>query len=88
MQNIDNAEKSEILTRDIKLESGVEAIVADIIKNVFEYNYSGGKVISEMMCKKYKSAFTKETYMLCSLDSNEILDGNTPLWEHRDKITV
>lgn len=38
--------------------------------------------ISEMMCKKYKSAFTKETYMLCSLDSNEILDGNTPLWEH------
>ena len=34
--NIDNAEKSEILTRDIKLESGVEAIVADIIKNVRE----------------------------------------------------
>lgn len=38
--------------------------------------------ISEMMCKKYKSVFTKETYMLCSLDSNEILDGNTALWEH------
>ncbi len=34
--NIDSAEKSEILTRDIKLESGVEAIVADIIKNVRE----------------------------------------------------
>lgn len=34
--NINNAEKSEILTRDIKLESGVEAIVADIIKNVRE----------------------------------------------------
>ena len=34
--NIDSAEKGDILTRDIKLESGVEAIVADIIKNVKE----------------------------------------------------
>ncbi|MGN0543290.1 MAG: histidinol dehydrogenase [Acutalibacteraceae bacterium] len=34
--NIDNAEKSEILTRDIKLESGVEETVAAIIKNVKE----------------------------------------------------
>ncbi len=33
---IENAAKDEILTRDIKLESGVEAIVADIIKNVKE----------------------------------------------------
>ena len=34
--NIENAAKEDILTRDIKLESGVEAIVADIIKNVRE----------------------------------------------------
>ena len=34
--NIENAQKADILTRDIKLESGVEAIVADIIKNVKE----------------------------------------------------
>ena len=33
---IENAEKSDILTRDIKLESGVEAIVSDIIANVRE----------------------------------------------------
>lgn len=33
---IENAAKEDILTRDIKLESGVEAIVADIIKNVRE----------------------------------------------------
>ena len=32
--DIENAEKSDILTRDIKLESGVEAIVSDIIANV------------------------------------------------------
>ena len=31
---IENAAKEEILTRDIKLESGVESIVADIIANV------------------------------------------------------
>ena len=34
--NIENAAKEDILTRDIKLECGVEAIVADIIKNVRE----------------------------------------------------
>lgn len=34
--NIENAAKEDILTRDIKLESGVEAIVADIIKSVRE----------------------------------------------------
>lgn len=34
--NIENAAKEDILTRDIKLESGVESIVADIIKNVSE----------------------------------------------------
>lgn len=34
--NIENAAKEDILTRDIKLESGVEAIVANIIKNVRE----------------------------------------------------
>ncbi len=33
---IENAAKEEILTRDIKLESGVESIVADIIANVRE----------------------------------------------------
>ena len=46
--NIDNAEKSEILTRDIKLESGVEAIVADIIKNVRE---NGDKALKEYSLK-------------------------------------
>ncbi len=46
--NIDNAEKSEILTRDIKLESGVEAIVADIIKNVKE---NGDKALKEYSLK-------------------------------------
>lgn len=40
------------------------------------------KEISEMMCKRYKSAFEKEAYMLCSLDSDEILDGNTSLSEY------
>ena len=33
---IENAAKDEILTRDIKLESGVESIVAEIIANVRE----------------------------------------------------
>ena len=42
--NIENAEKSDILTRDIKLESGVEAIVADIISNVKE---NGDKALKE-----------------------------------------
>lgn len=46
--NIDSAEKSEILTRDIKLESGVEAIVADIIKNVKE---NGDKALKEYALK-------------------------------------
>lgn len=46
--NIDNAEKSEILTRDIKLESGVEAIVADIIKNVKE---NGDRALKEYSAK-------------------------------------
>ena len=46
--NIDNAEKSDILTRDIKLESGVEAIVADIIKNVRE---NGDKALKEYSAK-------------------------------------
>ena len=46
--NIDNAEKSDILTRDIKLESGVEAIVADIIKNVKE---NGDKALKEYSAK-------------------------------------
>ena len=46
--NIDSAEKSDILTRDIKLESGVEAIVADIIKNVRE---NGDKALKEYSLK-------------------------------------
>ncbi len=46
--NIDSAEKNEILTRDIKLESGVEAIVADIIKNVKE---NGDKALKEYSLK-------------------------------------
>ncbi len=46
--NIDSAEKGDILTRDIKLESGVEAIVADIIKNVKE---NGDKALKEYSAK-------------------------------------
>ena len=46
--NIENAQKSDILTRDIKLESGVEAIVADIIKNVKE---NGDKALKEYSLK-------------------------------------
>ena len=46
--NIENAEKADILTRDIKLESGVEAIVADIIKNV---RGNGDKALKEYSLK-------------------------------------
>ncbi len=46
--NIDNAEKGDILTRDIKLESGVETIVADIIKNVKE---NGDRALKEYSAK-------------------------------------
>lgn len=42
--NIENAAKEDILTRDIKLESGVESIVAEIIKNVRE---NGDKALKE-----------------------------------------
>lgn len=44
--NIENAAKEDILTRDIKLESGVETIVADIIKNVRENGDSALKEYS------------------------------------------
>ncbi|MBQ7122561.1 MAG: histidinol dehydrogenase [Clostridia bacterium] len=46
--NIENAEKSDILTRDIKLESGVENIVSDIIANVKE---NGDKALKEYALK-------------------------------------
>ncbi len=46
--NIESAEKGDILTRDIKLESGVEAIVADIIKNVRE---NGDAALKEYSAK-------------------------------------
>lgn len=46
--NIENAQKSDILTRDIKLESGVESIVADIISNVKE---NGDKALKEYALK-------------------------------------
>ncbi len=46
--NIESAEKGDILTRDIKLESGVEAIVADIIKNVRENGDAALKEYSAM----------------------------------------
>ena len=46
--NIESAGKGEILTRDIKLESGVEAIVADIIKNVRE---NGDAALKEYSAK-------------------------------------
>ena len=47
--------------------------VADIIKNVFEYNYSGGKVISEMICKS--GSVTERAY---------ILDGTKSPYEGKD----
>ena len=46
--NIENAQKADILTRDIKLESGVETIVADIIANVKE---NGDKALKEYALK-------------------------------------
>jgi len=46
--DIENAQKSDILTRDIKLESGVETIVADIIANVKE---NGDKALREYALK-------------------------------------
>lgn len=46
--DIENAEKSDILTRDIKLESGVEAIVSDIIANV---KANGDKALREYSLK-------------------------------------
>ena len=46
--NIENAAKEDILTRDIKLESGVESIVSDIIKNVRE---NGDKALKEYALK-------------------------------------
>ena len=46
--NIESAGKGDILTRDIKLESGVEAIVADIIKNVRE---NGDAALKEYSAK-------------------------------------
>ncbi len=46
--DIESAQKSDILTRDIKLESGVESIVADIIKNVRE---NGDKALKEYAAK-------------------------------------
>ncbi len=46
--DIENAEKNDILTRDIKLESGVEAIVSDIIANV---KANGDKALREYSLK-------------------------------------
>ncbi|MGN0574381.1 MAG: histidinol dehydrogenase [Acutalibacteraceae bacterium] len=46
--DIENAGKSDILTRDIKLESGVEAIVSDIIANV---KANGDKALREYSLK-------------------------------------
>ena len=46
--DIEKAEKSDILTRDIKLESGVESIVAGIIANVKE---NGDKALKEYAAK-------------------------------------
>ena len=34
IMNIENASEKDILTRDIKLESGVESVVKEIIENV------------------------------------------------------
>ena len=50
--NIENAAKEDILTRDIKLESGVEAIVADIIKNVRE---NGDKALKGLEVQPVKA---------------------------------
>lgn len=43
------------------------------------------KEISEMMCKKYKSAFegSGEQYMLCSLDEEKVLSEQATLADYQ-----
>lgn len=45
------------------------------------------KEVSEMMCKKYKSAFDRgrESYMFCSVEKGIILDGDATLAEYEIK---
>ena len=45
------------------------------------------KEVSEMMCKKYKSAFDRgrESYMLCSVEKGMILEGDATLSEYNIK---
>ncbi|MBQ3007190.1 MAG: histidinol dehydrogenase [Clostridia bacterium] len=74
--NIDSAEKSEILTRDIKLESGVEAIVADIIKNVRE---NGDNAL-----KEYSLKFDKAEIEILRVTQDEI----DAAYENEDKALI
>lgn len=62
--NIENAAKEDILTRDIKLESGVEAIVADIIRNVRENG--------DAALKEYSLKFDKAEIENLRVTSEEI----------------
>ena len=74
--NIENAEKADILTRDIKLESGVEAIVADIIKNVRE---NGDKAL-----KEYSLKFDKAEIKNLRVTQEEI----NAAYENEDKALI
>ena len=79
--NIENAAKEDILTRDIKLESGVEAIVADIIKNVRENGdaalrefqlYRWDKRAGEdRVIKEYDHAMDEIRYFAMSMEEKE-----------------
>ena len=61
---IENAAKDEILTRDIKLESGVESIVADIIANV--------KANGDAALKEYSLKFDKAEIKNLRVTAEEI----------------
>ncbi|MBQ4626782.1 MAG: histidinol dehydrogenase [Clostridia bacterium] len=74
--NIENAEKSDILTRDIKLESGVEAIVADIIRNVRE---NGDDAL-----KEYSLKFDKAEIKNLRVTQQEIDEA----YENEDKALI
>ena len=74
--NIDSAEKGDILTRDIKLESGVEAIVADIIKNVKE---NGDNAL-----KEYSAKFDGATIENLRVSQTEI----DTAYENEDKALI
>ena len=43
--------------------------VAEIVQDIFEYNYSGGPVISEMMCRANANSAWERAYIL-DVDGN------------------